>query len=154
MELVYPTHYFIGSGIGVSNHRLVSFDNALLSAGISNYNLLKVSSILPIACVKSDSIDLRQGSPLLVAYSTISSNVPDEKIATAVAAGIPACSESIGIIMETTGSIALEAEERVRAMVAEAMFNHGIPLDHIESSSIEGTVKNGYLSLISAIALW
>ena len=45
--LEYPTEYRLSSGTGTSPHELVAFDNALLSAGISNYNLLKVSSILP-----------------------------------------------------------------------------------------------------------
>lgn len=147
-------NYYITSGLGTSEYRLVAFDNALLSAGISNYNLVRVSSILPADCKRRQSVDVPFASPLYTAYATISSDKQGEHIATAIAAGIPKDSEDIGIIMEAEGETSDETEERVRNMVVEAMHNHGIELDHVESSSIEGVVEDGFLSLISAISMW
>ena len=150
----YPRNYYIASGLGCGQYNLTAFDNALIEAGISNYNIIKVSSILPEACKKEKDIALRYGSPLLAAFATESSNEIGKHLATAVAVGIPKNKADIGIIMEASGEFASETEDRARAMVIEAMDNHHIALDHIESSSIEGVVKNGWLSLVSAIALW
>ena len=46
----YPNSYMLTSGKGFDEDELVSFDNALISAKISGYNLVRVSSILPIGC--------------------------------------------------------------------------------------------------------
>ncbi len=150
----YPENYTITSGKGVSAFKLVAFDNALLDAGISNYNLLKVSSILPAGCVRREVVDVKTGSPLLTAYATISSDLPGDCIATAIAVGIPVNPEEVGVIMEATGIDAATTERIACEMVIEAMRNHGIALNHIESSSIEGTVEKDTLSLISAISFW
>ena len=147
-------NYYITSGLGTSEYRLVAFDNALLSAGISNYNLVRVSSILPADCKRRQSVDVPFASPLYTAYATISSDKQGEHIATAIAVGIPKCSTDIGVIMEADGETADNTEEQARNMVIEAMRNHRIELDHIESSATEGVVKEGYLSLISAISMW
>ena len=54
-------HYYLGAGIGTGNTALNSFDNALVRAGIGNYNLLKVSSILPSQCTKCSYITVSEG---------------------------------------------------------------------------------------------
>ena len=152
----YPKKFLITSGIGHSKNQLVAFDNALINAKISNYNLLKVSSILPAGakCVKK--IDLKEGSPLLTAYARIDSNIPGTRIATAVGAAIPCSKKDIGVIMEFSGyCTAKEAEDTIKEMCAEAMENHGIPFSEIIVSSIDTVVEsNEYTSLISAISFW
>lgn len=147
-------NYFINSGVGQSQYKLVAFDNALIDAGVSNYNLLKVSSILPASCVRVSSVSMAGGATLLTAYASATSNITGEKIATAVAVGIPGSPAEIGVIMESEGVEATETEKIARDMVFEAMKNHGIEIDHIESSSVEGVVEEGFLSLISVIAMW
>ena len=152
----YPESYFISSGKGRSKHQLVAFDKALCDAGIANYNLLKVSSILPAGATKVDKIGLREGSPLLTAYARIDSNSPGDRIATAVGVAIPCDNNDVGVIMEHSGHYtATEAENHIRAMCAEAMKNHGIEYNEILVSSIDAVVDDdNYLSLISAIAFW
>ena len=151
----YPESYFISSGKGCSEHQLVAFDKALCDAGIANYNLLKVSSILPAGAIKADKIGLREGSPLLTAYARIDSNSPGDRIATAVGVAIPCRNTDVGVIMEYAGHCtAAEAETHIRAMCAEAMNNHDIEYNEILVSSIDAVVDDNYLSLISAIAFW
>ena len=99
-QLAYPTHFHISSGAGRSKHAMVAFDNALIQAKISNYNLLRVSSILPINCKQEDNISIPFGSLLPTAYATISSSEPNAHIAAAVAVGIPIHDTDIGVIME------------------------------------------------------
>lgn len=156
MILDYPTKYKLTSGKGVSKNELVAFDNALIDAGISNYNLLKVSSILPENCFQSQKIDLREGSPLLTAFAEVSSDKPGTHIATAVAVGIPKDQSKVGVIMEYK-NYDIDADSArgiVCEMVREAMHNHGIELEEILSSSIDGIVENSFLSLISAVVMW
>lgn len=152
----YPTNFFISSGAGTSKFELVAFDNALISAGISNYNLVKVSSILPSFCQRKDIIDLKEGSPLLTAYASVSSNVEGTRLATAVAVGIPKEKAEIGIIMEYKGIGASEkdAANQAKHMVEEAMSNHKIDIEAIIISSTEGIVGKETLSLISALVMW
>jgi len=38
--------FYLNAGLGHGDYSLTSFDDALLNAGVGNYNLLKVSSIL------------------------------------------------------------------------------------------------------------
>lgn len=146
--------YYIASGSGQSKYQLVAFDNALIQAGLSNYNLVRVSSILPAMATRRQYVDLELGIPLHTAYATVSSNTPGEKIATAIAVGIPKMATNIGVIMEGVGNTADETAEVARQMVMEAMNNHGIEIDRVEFSAVEGTVEDGYLSLVSAIAMW
>lgn len=147
-------NYYITSGSGKSQYKLVAFDKALIEAGISNYNLVRVSSILPASCFRRDNIDVEFGSPLHTAYAVAYSDKQGEKIATAVAVGIPKSNSDIGIIMEAVGTSAIETEETAKNMVIEAMDNHGIILDHIEASSTEAVVERGFISLVSAVSLW
>lgn len=152
----YPTKFYISSGAGESQYKLVAFDNALIAAGISNYNLLKVSSILPSFCEQCDKVDAKEGSPLLTAFATIASDKKGMRLASAIAVGIPKDKSNIGVIMEYGDEqiSANEAEHQAINMIRESMKNHRIEVEKILSSSIEGTVQEGYLSLVSAIVLW
>ena len=51
-----------GAGVGVSAFELVSFDRALREAGFADYNLLRVSSILPPSVALRPSVDVPKGS--------------------------------------------------------------------------------------------
>lgn len=152
----YPEKYVVSSGIGKSFYKLVSFDNALIDAGIANYNLLKVSSILPIGCVRVEKVDEKAGSGLMTAYSTISSNIKGQRISSAVAVGIPENDSDVGVIMEFSEYCSSkEAEETVVKMVIEAMKNHNITCKEVVSSATEAVVVDEeYVTVISALAMW
>ncbi len=106
--------------------------------------------------MRMEKVDKREGSVLLTAYGTISSDQPGERIASAVSVGIPRHPEDVGVIMEYSGVCSKEeAESKVREMAREAMINHGILCKEILSSSIEKIVQdNRYAAVISAIAFW
>ena len=154
--LAYPQKFKISSGAAAAKQELVAFDKALIAAGIANYNLLRVSSILPIGCAQADRIDKKEGSALLVAFGSHSSNIPGETIVSAVGIGMPKDEKQVGVIMEFAGvSTAAIAEETVRQMVCDAMENHGIECKDILISAVETNVMPGqYASVISAVALW
>ena len=156
--LEYPSRFVLTSGSGEAPYALVAFDQALISAGLANYNLLKVSSILPAECAEAERLELPdgEGSALLVAYGSISSDTPGDLIASGIAVGIPEEIGRVGVIMEVSGHFdAKTADEEARKMVELAMKNHGIALADIKSSSVEKRVEAGkHDSVISALAMW
>lgn len=152
-----PTNFYITSGFGLDSDALVSFDKALIDANISNYNLLKISSILPPYCTQSKSISSKFGSPLLTAYGTLSSNKINTIISSAVAVGIPKRESDVGVIMEGSSfENSKLLEKRVCNMVKKAMKNHQIELSNIISSSVECVVNHDgiFATTISAIVLF
>ncbi|MBN2155651.1 MAG: arginine decarboxylase, pyruvoyl-dependent [Candidatus Lokiarchaeota archaeon] len=70
-----PQKIFFTKGYGHGIKKILSFENALRSAQISTYNLVKVSSILPPHC---EEISLEQGKYLLrpgqIVYIVLSEN--------------------------------------------------------------------------------
>ena len=153
----YPSNYIITSGSGKNPFKLVAFDEALRDAQIADYNLVKISSILPKYCqsTTADTLPTR-GSVLLSAFGSVSCNEKGRLIASAVSVAIPDYSNEVGVIMEYSGYFSAQhAEEQVRLMVIEAMKNRGRSIREIQSSAIECECDgNGYDSVISAICIW
>ena len=151
-----PSSFYISSGVGTSKYQLVAFDNALINAGVSGFNLVKVSSILPACCKQSDNVELKAGSLLPTAFATISSDVKGEQISSCVAVGIPENEEDIGVIMEYSGKVSKdEAENICQRMVIESMKNHNIPIKDIICSAESVVVKgDSFLSVVSVLSMW
>ena len=149
--------YKLGAGKGRSASRLVSFDKALLEAGFGNYNLVRLSSILPAHCVKSDKVDIEEGSLLPVAYSTISSDKAWDTIVSTIGIGFPKDKEHVGVIMEYSvkNMSENEAVKTLRKMIEEAFECRGWELDRIEVKSIYGVVGEGEtLTTFACVAEW
>lgn len=152
--LVIPKNYYLTVGSGESNIELLAFDNALRSAGVWQYNLVKVSSILPPGVKRAQNIDLPPGAILHIAYARFSSNKKGEIISAAIAVGIPKEKDDIGVIMEFSGPVSEEvARETVFRMTVEAMKNRNISLDDVEILSVSCETKN--ISVVfGGCALW
>lgn len=147
-----PKFYSIVSGKGESEYRLVAFDNALLDAGIGDYNLVKVSSIIPSHCTFQDTIDIPKGSILYAAYAekTVQN---DQTGATAVAVAIPKNSNENGVIYENSSDT--NVKQIVQNMCKEAMSNRGRSIAEIKCSSMEiKGVPDKYVCCISAVVMW
>ena len=148
-----PQYYSVVSGQGTSNYALVAFDNALRQAGIGDYNLVKVSSILPPGCIYKEHINLEKGSIMYAAYAT-ATVIEGEMKVTAVAAAIPEDDKKNGVIFEHVTETQ-DAEKKVRDMCLEAMNNRNRSIKEIKSSSL--TIygeKDKYVCSISAIVMW
>ncbi len=148
-----PNKYALVVGAGEGRSELTAFDAALYDAGVGNYNLVKMSSIMPPGAKPSQlHDDLPPGSLLPVAYGAITSAVPGETISAAVAAGITGT--TYGVIMEHKGRAPREVIEReVTAMVREALTRRGLPIQEIIVASAEhavGTVGCAF----AGIAIW
>ena len=147
-------HFTVITGLGRGLRRLNVFDNALQNAGVGNYNLLKVSSILPPNCKKTDFIDVDYGSVLPIAYSTISSMERGRRITATIGVGIPKDSNSVGVIMEYADNTTVSnAEDTLKQMIIEAMGNRNTSIKEIIVKSCSSIVDSCNC-VFAGIALW
>ncbi len=149
-----PTKYFLTQGSSEGISPLNAFDGALLSAGIGNTNLIKVSSILPPRCQQVPPLAIPQGALLPVAYASITGNTPGETISAAIAIALPEDESKAGLIMEyaSRGSRE-EAEERVREMALQGMRMRGEEVKEIKSVAAEHEVLS-VGAAFAAVTLW
>lgn len=133
MEQTLPTKYRMSKGVGYGKTRITAFDKALLNAGVGNYNLVRLSSILPMETTRADSIGMPMGSLLPIAYAE--AIIHEKGIAkAAVAIGRPVDKSLCNVIMEyETTDPDENAEEIVRAMVEEGFKARAWELESIES---------------------
>jgi len=139
-----PTRFFLTMGASEGYTPLNAFDGALLASKVGDVNLVKLSSILPPGCKRSREPWALEGGALTpVAYASITSHLPGETIAAAVAVAIPKNHEEPGVIMEYSArGSAQSAEKIVRQMAKEAFIMRGRELKQIVSTSVEHKVLN------------
>ena len=154
MIIKTPTHYFLVFGASEGFTPLNAFDGALLSAGIGDTNLVKMSSIVPPRCQQISPVRLPPGSLVPTAYASITSDVPGELISSAVAVALPKEPHYAGLIMEYSarGSRA-EIEETVRRMALEGMKLRMREIKDLHSIAIEHRVQKVGATL-AAVVLW
>lgn len=150
------SHFTLSTGVGHSQSQINAFDRALISAGISDYNLIKISSILPPNCFQEESVFLGKGSLLPTAYTYIHANDVGAKIAASVAVGIPADCSDIGVIIKYCGCASKkELEALARTSALQAMNDRKISIKTIVSASTECIVKTPeYHCAFAAVSLW
>jgi arginine decarboxylase len=137
-----PTRYFLTAGSAEGYTSLNAFDAALLNSGVGDCNLVKLSSILPPACELVDPFIPEYGSLTPVAYASMSSYLPGENIAAAVACAVPKDPTLPGVIMEYSARGAAEnAEEIVREMARQAFLVRKREILEIHSISVEHRVE-------------
>lgn len=148
--------YKISTGIGRGKYRITSFDHALCGAGVGNYNLVRLSSILPIDSERSDTIRLPLGSRLPIAYATQTGN--KGVISAAIAIGYPKLYDDAhcGVIMEFEGECSKgKAKRIVENMVREGFKQRGWELDWIESVSVQADCsEDEYTTVFACVAEW
>lgn len=148
------TNFTLTSAIGVGKYKLNAFDNALLKSGMGDFNLVKISSILPPNC-QMEAIHLKHGDILHAAYSSIFTKTPGERVTAVIAVGIPNDGDS-GVIMEHSGSgdetqIISECIE----MVEIAFQSRGRTLKEIKTTHASCVCENeSYHCAFAAIAIW
>lgn len=153
--------WYISTGTGVSRiGTLTSFDKALLDTGVGNYNLVRLSSILPAHCKKVLNVDLKEGSLLPVAYSTISSAVKDETVVSTIGVGLPEDEDQVGVIMEHSERGFSVREETALSvlenMIRDAFEARGWNLKEIVTASVSKRVREAgeVTTTFACIAEW
>ena len=150
-------NYTIVRGWGQSEDELVSFDKALLSAGIEKFNLVPVSSILPYRCEYQSFEKLRELQWGTVIHVILAKTIV--KGAYQVSAGLCSVKEEDSgrvFVVEYAGKVNEKECRRIlekRAkLVAEARDFEISDLEFIIESK-KGR-KNLYTCVIVAICLW
>lgn len=152
MELPIPTTFTLVAGAAEGPSRLNAFDNALLVAGIGDLNLVKISSVLPAGVTERPTVEATPGALVPTAYGAVESQNKGERIAAAVAVGLPG-DDGNGLIFEYSArTSAEEAERAVRAMVEAAFAQRGRPLKELRSKAVEHVVESMGCA-IAAVAL-
>lgn len=99
-----PTKFFLTKGVGIHKNYLQAFELALEKAGISKFNLVSVSSILPPNCKKIPREEglkyLNAGEIVFVVMSRNATNEPNRLIAASIGCAIPADLNQYGYIAE------------------------------------------------------
>jgi len=99
-----PRYFFLTKGVGVHKNYLQSFELALEKAGISKFNLVSVSSILPPGCKKISKEEglkyLKPGEIVFTVISKNATNEPNRLIAASIGCAIPADKNQYGYIAE------------------------------------------------------
>ncbi len=152
--LTQPTKWFIVAGFAEGWTELNAFDGALLSAGIGDVNIVKMSSILPPHCELIDPIKLPGGALVPAAYAAYTSTEPGERIAAGVAVAVPVDPSLPGLIMEYEGrGTKQDIEEHVREMARQGMLSRGRELKEIRSIAVEHKVEHTG-GVLAAVVLW
>ncbi len=146
-----PKKFKIVVGAAEGSYKLTAFDHALMKAGISNVNLIRISSILPPQAEQDQSLQLAPGSLTPTAYGTTASDRPGTTISAAV--GIGFSPDTFGVIMEFSGECSRqEAEEQVSGMIKEAFELRSLPLKDVQIQSVEHVVEKAG-AVIAAVVL-
>lgn len=150
--LITPVTYTLAVGGAEGPTPLNAFDHALLTAGIGNLNLLKVSSILPPGAKFVQELDIPPGSLTPTAYCTTHSTTPGERITAAVGVGLSR--DSFGVIMEFADSgTKAEAERAIHRMLLEAFGRRGMELVETRVRAVEHRVEQ-VGAVVAAVLLW
>ena len=131
-----PKMMFLTKGVGVDKNRLSSFELALRDAGIEQFNLVYVSSILPPLCkIVPQSEGLRHLEAGEIVYCVMARNETDEPnrlISASIGVAMPKDRKQYGYLSEhhafgQTEELAGDyAEDLAATMLASAL---GIPFD-------------------------
>ncbi len=133
--------FWIVSGTGTGNTALTAFDAAVLNAGIGNFNLVKVSSIVPPNCRREKAPPetfLNPGSIVHCAFAHGTANHGDEPVSAAVGVALPERPDDIGVIMEIAiSSDEDQARRIVRSMCHESMEMRSLGVKEILLASAQ-----------------
>jgi arginine decarboxylase len=137
-----PSSYFLAAGAGDASAALVAFDRALLSVGLGNINLIRLSSILPPGLKRTPPIQFQPGAFVGAAYATLSLESAGDLISAAVAVAHPLDDSRESIIMEHAAMLpAKDVESRAIDMARAALESRNLPIKDIETVKIEHKVQ-------------
>lgn len=151
------TKVFLTSGAATGGQSLNAFDNALRSAGIADFNLIRVTSIVPPSIPvyhlpRTRRLVRGEGQLIPTIYEAISSNEIGRRIAVAVGVGMTAPGQKgAGIIFTySCQGTKDEAERIVRTMVKEGMHAKGYARHRCKVASAAAIVQKTWTVVIAA----
>lgn len=126
-----PTKFFLTKGTGTHKEKLGAFEFALRDAGISSFNLVSVSSILPPNCKKITKEKglkfLKPGEIVFLVLSRNETNEPNRLIGSSIGCAIPSQKDTYGYLSEhhdfgkTEEKVGDIAEDLAASMLASTL---------------------------------
>lgn len=122
-----PRKMFFTCGVGIHREKLVSFEMALRSAGIAEFNLVRVSSIFPPHCqivTKTEGLtELSVGQVVFCVLSESAINEANRLVAASVGVALPQDSSKHGYLSEhhSTGETESQANDYAEDLAAEML---------------------------------
>lgn len=149
-------YFTLSCGVGCAVGKHNAFDRSLIEAGISNYNLITISSILPPKCSLEKQVLLPNGLLLPTAIAAIFSDDIGVRISSAVSVAIPENSNDIGVIMEHSSNLSKKETEEIAILYAyQSMEDRNIKVKDVLSVSSECIVESPeYHCALAAVSLW
>lgn len=150
------TRVLLTAGVATGGTSLNAFDNALRAAGIADFNLIKVTSIvppdIPISHLAPDCLLDGRGMMMPAVYESRSTARKGSAIAVAVGIGIPPQPEGgAGMVFVYSGTGSRNrASQAVKRMVDEGMRNKGYALHRFEVASAAMVVKKHWGTAFAA----
>jgi arginine decarboxylase len=137
-----PKIFFTVQGASEGFTELNAFDNCLLKAGVGDTNLVKMSSIIPPRCMRTDPVAIPPGSLIPIAYAFISSETPGQVIAAAVSFAIPEDDDLAGLIMEYSADSPLDnVSEIVKEMARKGFESRRRKIKELTVAGIQHKVE-------------
>lgn len=151
------TKVLLTTGHGTGGQALVAFDCALRTAGIADFNLIRVTSIVPpgipvINLVPTDQLIRGEGRMIPTVYETICSNKVGAEISVAVGVGLTPQDEPGAGIIYTYSCFGpkIQADKTIREMIAETMKLKSLHQHRCEVAVTSAVVKKPWTSVLAA----
>jgi arginine decarboxylase len=151
------TQVVLTAGTAQGTEPLNAFDYALREAGIADFNLIKVTSIvppgIPVRKLRDGSAPvLGQGTLVPTIYTSHESDTVDRGIAAAVGVGIPESARNeAGLVYVWSGEgDASDAKAQIAAMVADGMKVRGVARYETKLAVSAARVSEPWTSVLAA----
>lgn len=144
------------AGAGDGGTDLNAFDNALRAGGIADFNLIKVTSIVPPSVPvyilpKGRYLIVGDGLMVPTIYGTVASMERGTRIAVAVGAGVPTDPTRAGVVfVHSCIGAKKRADQVVRAMVDEGMAAKGIDTYTVSTAAASVVVRDTWSAVVAA----
>jgi len=148
-----PSKYFMTAGTGESDaSALNAFDRALVEAGISQCNLVPVSSILPKTAKETEPVKIKPGEITFVVMGKSVGRLGDH-ISAGVAIGRVKVGESHMIVESSQDCSLEELRGELQNQLSEMANARGWQLEDIIDETCEIEVKKSYGAAVAAVVL-
>jgi len=162
--MILPKKAYLNAGSGSGFYALYAFDRALQDAEIHNFNIVKVTSVLPPGAQifknkRPGSYELLPGA---IAFSVLSKFTSSDVvsvnnigiIAAAVSVALPVNRNEVGMFFEASGYGDQMHYQRIAVEMAEkAMSDRGLKIAKIDYISAEIELKEGEYAAVVASAI-
>ncbi len=150
-----PKGFFVTGGVGISDiSSLNAFDNALKDAGLADYNLVPVSSIIPRDAAEVKPMEFEKGTIVFLVLAVCRGFSGDH-----VRAGVAwarAEEDLMGIVMEYSekGDALTEARTELERRLSEAFAVRGLKAGEVKTHLESLGVPEGSFGCVVAAVVF